>query len=216
MFKNRIEAGKLLAKKLVAYKDKEGVILAVPRGGVPLAAEVARELHLPLDIILVKKIGHPFNKEYAIGAAGMNDSFVIPHENVSDTYVNEEIQRIRIRLKEMQHQFLGEREPINLQNKTIIVIDDGIATGNTLLATIKILKKSMPSKIIIATPVVSRSAAQKLEVEVDELVSLMIPEYFNSVGGFYDDFRQVEDQEVIDCLAALKNDEMVKAGDDHQ
>lgn len=215
MFQNRIEAGILLGKKLAAYKDKPGVILAVPRGGVPLAAEVAKMLHLPLDIILVKKIGHPLNKEYAIGAAGLKDSFVIPHDNVSDAYIDEEIERIRIRLKEMQHIFLGDREPLNLQDKTIIVIDDGIATGNTLLATIKILKKSKPARIIIATPVVSRSAAQKLEMEVGELVSLLIPGHFNSVGSFYNDFRQVEDQEVISCLAALNKDQAVKAGDDH-
>ncbi|MBP9097608.1 MAG: phosphoribosyltransferase, partial [Ferruginibacter sp.] len=132
MFRNRMEAGLMLAARLQKYKDKAGVILAVPRGGVPVAYAVAKELGLPVQLILTKKIGHPLNKEYAIGAAGLSDYFVIPHENVTDEYIEAELVRIRTRLREMQKLFMGNKVPLSLEGKTVIVVDDGIATGNTL------------------------------------------------------------------------------------
>ena len=119
-----MEAGIMLAARLQKYKDKEGVILAVPRGGVPVAYAVAKELGLPVQLILVKKIGHPMNKEYAIGAAGLTDYFVIPHENVTDEYIKSELIRIRTRLHEMQKHFMGSKAPLSLEGKTVIVIDD--------------------------------------------------------------------------------------------
>ena len=204
MFENRIEAGMLLASKLRKYQNQVGVILAVPRGGVPVAYEVAKELNLPLEIILVKKLGHPTNEEYAIGAVGLEDSFIVPHENVTQFYINAQIQKVRSRLIEMKRKFMGDKEPENLQGKTVIVIDDGIATGNTLLATIRILKKSKPGKIIVAAPVISRSAAKLLSGEVDELITVLIPETFYGVGAFYEDFTQVSDEEVIEYLDKLR------------
>lgn len=200
MFRNRTEAGKRLAKKLAAFKNQPGVVLAVPRGGVPVAYEVARELNLPLEIILVKKLGHPMNKEYAIGAIGLDDYFVIPHDDVSDSYIEDEVKRVRERLVEMQKKFMGERKPSDLREKTLIVIDDGIATGNTLMATVQILKKDQPGKIIIAVPVISRSAFEKLSREADEVIALSIPETFYGVGAFYEDFTQLTDGEVVRYL----------------
>jgi len=187
----------MLAARLKKYKGDPGVVLAVPRGGVPVAYEVARELGFPLEVILTKKIGHPMNKEYAIGAASLSDYFVIPHDNVSDEYINREVEKIRHKLKEMYVKFMGDKEPESLTNKTVLVIDDGIATGNTLLATVNVLRKSNPEKIIIAVPVASESAITKLSREVDEVVTVYVPEEFYGVGAFYDDFDQVSDEEVL-------------------
>jgi putative phosphoribosyl transferase len=210
MFQDRIEAGLLLAAKLKKYKNREGIVLAVPRGGVPVAYAVANELSFPVEVILTKKIGHPVNKEYAIGAASLTDYFIIPHENVSDEYIEQELKRVRSRLKEMYVRFMGDKEPENLTGKTVIVIDDGIATGNTLLGTIHVLRKGKPGKIIIGVPVASKSAVEKLSKEVDEVVTVLIPEEFYGVGAFYKDFEQVSDDEVMFYLDKLR--ELKKAG----
>lgn len=210
MFQNRIEAGFLLAAKLRKYKNDPGIVLAVPRGGIPVAYAVAKELGFPIEVILTKKIGHPMNKEYAIGAASLTDYFIIPHENISEEYIQQEVERIRIRLKEMYKRFMGDREPESLEGKTVIVIDDGIATGNTLMGTVNVLRKSKPGKIVIAVPVASKSAVNKLSSEVDELIALLIPEEFYGVGAFYEDFEQVSDEEVMLYLDKLR--ELRKAG----
>ena len=191
-----MEAGLMLAARLQKYKDKAGVILAVPRGGVPVAYAVAKELGLPVQLILTKKIGHPLNKEYAIGAAGLSDYFVIPHDNVTDDYIEEELTRIRTRLREMQKLFMGNKVPLSLEGKTVIVVDDGIATGNTLLGTINLLRKSKPGKIVIGVPVASGKAVEKLSKVADEIVSVLVPHEFYGVGAFYEDFQQVTDEEV--------------------
>jgi predicted phosphoribosyltransferase len=210
MFRNRTEAGLLLAAKLKKYKNTPGVVLAVPRGGVPVAYAVAKELGFPIEVILTKKIGHPVNKEYAIGAASLTDYFIVPHDNVTDEYIEKELQRIRRRLKEMYTKFMGDKEPENLKGKTVILVDDGIATGNTLLGTVNVLRKSNPGKIVIGVPVASKSAVQKLLKEVDEVVAVMIPEEFYGVGAFYDDFEQVSDEEVMFYLDKLR--ELRKVG----
>jgi putative phosphoribosyl transferase len=210
MFRDRIEAGLLLAEKLKKYQGDPGVILAVPRGGVPVAYAVARELGFPLEVILTKKIGHPLNKEYAIGAVSLTDEFIIPHPDASQEYIDDEIERVRKKLKEMYHKFMGDKEPANLEGKTVILIDDGIATGNTLLASINLLKKNKPAKIVIAVPVASLHAVQKLRKEVDDVISVLISELFYGVGAFYEDFEQVTDDEVIYYLDKLR--ELRKAG----
>jgi putative phosphoribosyl transferase len=210
MFQNRSEAGMLLASKLRKYQNIPGVLLAVPRGGVPVAYEVAKELNMPLEVILVKKLGHPLNKEYAIGAVSLKDMFVIPHENVTDFYIQKQVEKIRLRLQEMQERFMGEKEPENIQGRTIIIIDDGVATGNTLLATIRLLRKEKPLKIVVAVPVISKSAARKITLAADELIAVLIPETFYGVGQFYDDFTQVSDDEVATYLQKLRH--MKQAG----
>ena len=210
IFQNRIEAGLLLADKLKNYQAGAGLVLAIPRGGVPVAYAVAKELGLPIELILTKKIGHPTNKEYAIGAASLTDYFTIPHENVTEEYIQNEVARIRTRLKEMYKIFMGDQQPADLQGKTVIIIDDGIATGNTLLGTIQLLRKSKPGKIIIAVPVASKSAVNKLAKEVDEVVVVYIPDPFYGVGAFYEDFEQVTDEEVIYYLEKMR--ELKKAG----
>jgi putative phosphoribosyl transferase len=210
MFQDRVEAGLLLAEKLKKYKNQEGIVLAVPRGGVPVAYAVARELGFPIEVVLTKKIGHPANKEYAIGAASLTDYFIIPHENVTEEYIENELRIIRSRLKEMYRRFMGDREPENLAGKTVIVIDDGIATGNTLLGTVNVLRKSKPGKIIIGVPVASKSAVEKLSKKVDEVVAVLVPDELYGVGAFYKDFEQVSDEEVLFYLDKLS--ELRKAG----
>jgi putative phosphoribosyl transferase len=210
MFRDRIEAGLLLAARLKKYKNDPGIVLAVPRGGVPVAYAVARELGFPIEVILTKKIGHPMNKEYAIGAASLTDYFIVPHDDVTDEYIEREVQRVRSRLKEMYVRFMGDKEPENLRGKTVIVIDDGIATGNTLLGTVNVLRKSKPGKIVIAVPVASKNAVEKLSTEVDEIVAVMSPEEFYGVGAFYENFAQVSDEEVEFYLDKLR--ELRKAG----
>ncbi len=118
------------------------------------------------------------NKEYAIRAVSLTDYFIVPHDDVTEFYIKQEVERIRTRLKEMYKIFMGDREPENLKGKTVIVIDDGIATGNTRMGTVNVLRKSKPGKIVIAVPVASKSAVQKLSKEVDEVVAVLIPEEF--------------------------------------
>ena len=210
MFQNRIEAGLLLAAKLRKYKKDAGIVLAVPLGGVTVAYAVAKELGFPIEVILTKKIGHPMNKEYAIGAASLTDYFIIPHENVSEEYIQQEVEKIHTRLKETYKIFMGDREPENLKGKTVIVIDDGIATVNTLMGSVNVLRKIKPGKIVIAVPVASKSTVNKLSSEVDEVIALLIPEEFYGVGAFYEDFEQVSDEEVNFYLDKLR--ELRKAG----
>ena len=210
MFRDRIQAGLLLASMLKKYTNDRGIVLAVPRGGVPVAYAVARELGFPIEVILTKKIGHPFNKEYAIGATSLTDYFIVPHDNVTEEYIEQELRRVRARLKEMYVRFMGDKEPESLRGKTVILIDDGIATGNTLLGTINVLQKSNPGKIVIGVPVASKSAVEKLSKEVDEIVAVTIPEEFYGVGAFYENFAQVSDEEVEFYLDKLR--ELRKAG----
>ncbi len=206
MFRDRMEAGSLLAGKLKKFYDQNGLVLAVPRGGIPVAYVVAKELGFPLDIILTKKIGHPVNREYAIGAVSLTDHFVVPHEQVSEKYIGKEIKKIRKRLMEMQQGFLGGKKPEPVKGKTVIIIDDGIATGNTLLSTVHMLRKSNPAKIVVAAPVASSGAVKKLAAEADEVVVVLIPEAFYGVGAFYEDFHQVSDEEVMYYLDLFKNE----------
>ncbi len=206
MFRNREEAGVLLATRLEKFFGDKGLVLAVPRGGIPVAYMVARELGFPLDIVLTKKIGHPYNEEYAIGAVSLTDYFIVPHERVSETYIQEEINKIRSRLREMQYLFTGGNKQETIENKTVIVIDDGMATGNTLLSTIQMLRKARPSKIIVAVPVASASAVRKLSAVADEVIAYLIPKEFTGVGAYYEDFHQVSDEEVIYFLDKFKNE----------
>ncbi|GAB2981415.1 phosphoribosyltransferase [Mucilaginibacter puniceus] len=207
MFKDRIQAGKLLALKLQKYKNEAGVVLAVPRGGVPVGYQVARELGFPLEVVLTKKIGHPNHKEYAIGAASLTDYFVLPHRNIPPEYIERELVAIRTRLKEMYGKFMGDAPSVNIKGKTVIIIDDGIATGNTILGTIRLIRQGQPGKIVIGSPVASKESVQRLAKEADAIVTVFEPEEFYGVGAFYKNFNEVSDDEVmfyLEKLARLK------------
>ena len=203
MFQNRTEAGQLLAVRLKAYHARPDVILAVPRGGVPVACQVANILHIPLDLLLIKKLGHPMSSEYAIGAVGLDNQFIVPHEEVPQSYIERETANVRARLQDMRKKFMVNKEAAVVTGKTVIIIDDGIATGNTLMAAIQVLRKSKPAKIVVAVPVASQSAVNKIAPEVDKLMVVLIPQHFHGVGKFYKDFTQVTDEEVLACLNKL-------------
>jgi predicted phosphoribosyltransferase len=210
MFSDRQEAGKLLARELEKYKQiSSGIVLAIPRGGVPLGYEVSKALHLPLDLILTKKIGHPFNKEYAIGAVSLTDSIIDPHPDVTREYIDSEIKTVREKLMSMSEKYLNGKKHADLKDKTVIVVDDGIATGNTLLATIQMIRKQQPARIVVAVPVAPPAAIQKIKPAADEVISLIITPDFGGVGFFYENFRQVSDEEVIQYL--FKRDEELRA-----
>lgn len=200
IFKDRIEAAILLSEKLKKYKNSNSVVLSVPRGGVPLGHEIAKNLQLPLDIVLSKKIGHPFNKEFAIGAVSMDSTFLDDHPDVPKEYLEKEIVRLRSLLREKYKLYRGDRDPIILKDKNVILVDDGIATGNTLLASIEMLRKQHPAKIIVAVPVLPYDTLPIFEEHTDEFVYLIASKHFRGVGGFYEDFQQVEDDEVIQML----------------
>jgi predicted phosphoribosyltransferase len=204
MYFDRIEAGIILAKELDRYKDVPGVVLAVPRGGVPIAYIVAKELNMPIDLLLTKKIGHPTNSEYAIGAVSLTDRYIVPHENIPDEYIETETENIRKRLQQLYKKFMGNQEPEPITGKTVIIIDDGIATGNTLMSTIGMIKKNHPSRIVVAVPVASTMALEKISAVVDEVVCPLVPPYFYGVGGFYENFEQVSDEEVMDYLEKFR------------
>jgi putative phosphoribosyl transferase len=210
MFKDRTEAGVLLAAKLNKYKNDTGIILAVPRGGIPVAYVVAREFDFPLEVILTKKLTHPIHKEYAIGAASLTDHFIVPHKEVTKQYIQQELKAVRTRLGEMQRKFMGDKQPENIEGKTVIVIDDGMATGNTVLNTIQVLRKGKPAKLIVAVPVSSKSAVYKLSKEADEVITVMIPDQFHGLAAFYNNFHEVSDDEVLFYLEKMNR--LRKAG----
>lgn len=202
-FKDRKEAGQILAIKLQKYKDDDAIVLAIPRGGVPLGYAIAKSLKLPLEVVLSKKIGHPLHKEYAIGAVTLKNrvlSDVTSH--ISSEYIEMETKRIREKLKKRFHEYYGNRKPLPLKGHTLIVVDDGIATGNTILSTIEMLFEEKPHKIIVAIPVASNNALRKLQHSqyIDEVVCLLVPENFRAVGQFYQDFEQVDDATVARLL----------------
>ena len=210
MFRDRIDAGLQLAEKLKNYRNKTAIVLAIPRGGVPVGYIVARSLNLPLDLLLSKKIGHPHNPEYAIGAVSLSDRIIIPHSEVPPDYIEAETLRLRGKLKDQWALFRGETRPLSIRGKIVIIIDDGMATGNTLRSTLPMLRRQHPQKIIVAVPVSPRAAFDKIAAEADEVVSLLIPPDFYGVGQFYEDFKQVEDDEVKKYLNAMAED--IEAG----
>jgi predicted phosphoribosyltransferase len=203
MFKDRNEAGFLLARKLTNYEDTDAIILAVPRGGIPLGFIMAQKLNLPLEIVLSKKIGHPLFKEYAIGAVTLHNRILSDAAtDVPASYIDQETERIRSKLKKRYREYYGGREPLKLKGRILIVVDDGIATGNTMLSIIKMLHDEKPEKIVVAIPVAPPDVIKKLEASpfIDEVVCLLVPDHFRAVGQFYLNFDQVDDNEVIRLL----------------
>ncbi|PWA07394.1 phosphoribosyltransferase [Flavobacterium psychrotolerans] len=198
--KDRMEAGLLLSDKLKKYQDSDTIILAIPRGGVPVGYVIAKSLHLPLDIVLSKKIGHPNNKEFAIGAVSMNSLLINELPEVPNSYIEDEIIRLRKVMQEKYERYMGNRKPLEIKGKNVIVVDDGIATGNTLMVCINMLRKKEPKKIIVAVPVIPFETVAIFRQKADEFIYLMAPKYFTGVGAFYEKFDQVEDDEVIRLL----------------
>ncbi len=203
MFKDRIDAGRQLAEKLTIYKDQENVlILAIPRGGLPLGAIIAKSLNAPLDVALSKKIGHPYNKEYAIGAVSLESTILDNAIGVTKGYIEEETKRIRKKLKKRYEQYYSNRSPMNVKDKIVIIVDDGIATGNTVLATAELVVGQKAKEVIVAIPVAPKSTRDSLKSSsyIDDVICLQTPSNFQAVGQFYMEFPQITDEEAIKIL----------------
>ncbi|MDH3671984.1 MAG: phosphoribosyltransferase [Gammaproteobacteria bacterium] len=209
-FKNRTEAGKKLADALKRYRDKDGIVYGLPRGGLPLAVEIAQALHMPLDLIIPRKIGHPFNPEYAICAVSENGDMVCDEWEVAQIdqqWFQEKVKTERQESRRRHERYLGGRAPLPAAGKTVILVDDGIATGLTMRAAIRDAKHRRPARIVVAIPVTPKDTAAILRQEVDDLVALDIPEfYLGAVGAYYDEFPQITDEEVIELLQLAETD----------
>lgn len=205
-FLNRKDAGQKLAEALKKYKNAEdALIIALPRGGVVIGFEAAKILNLPLDIVVPRKIGAPANPEFAIGAItetgeGIFDEITIGAYGITESYLQNEIKKEKAEAKRRLTLYRGTRPPLNLKNKTAIILDDGLATGLTMRAAVKTAKKLGATKIVAAIPVTSPEAAELVKKEVDELIYLDAPAFFGAVGSFYKEFGQTTDEEVIELL----------------
>lgn len=207
-FRNREEAGKLLGEKLLSYNFKNPIIFGIPRGGVIVAYQISKILKSPLSVVIVSKIPAYFDSEYGIGAL-TEDGKIILREPVNDDYLNKIVEKIKIKIKKRVELYRGKKDIENLSNKTAIIVDDGIATGETITAAINSIKNKEPEKIVVAVPVSSIDAKLKIEKEVDYFVSLYTPEIFYAVSMFYEDFEQVEDDYVINILKKGENNERI-------
>jgi len=199
MFKNREEVGRLLAKRLSSYKGKKDVlVLGIPRGGIATAAEIARELTLPLDIVVVKKIGAPHNEELAVGAVGLNEIYlnvdVVRSSEVSQDYIAKIAKEKQKEVKRRYALLRGKKPMYTVKGKIIILVDDGVATGATMMMAIKIIRQQSPAKIVVAIPVAPPETVRELEKEADTVVCLERPAFFMAIGQFYEQFPQIEDK----------------------
>jgi predicted phosphoribosyltransferase len=200
LFKNREEAGIRLTQLLMDYREQDAVVYALPRGGVVLGAEIAKVLKAPLDIIISKKIGHPSNPEYAVcalaedGAPICNQSEI---ERLGHHWLEEEKHKAREEIRRRREEYLGNTAQREIKGKTAIIVDDGIATGLTMIASIEEMKLHEPKEIVVAIPIVPHLTALKLEGMVDKVVSVEdTSDFLGAVGAYYEDFPQVDDEEV--------------------
>jgi putative phosphoribosyl transferase len=220
LFQNRIDAGQKLARALMKYRARHPVILALPRGGVPVAAEVAAALDAPLDLILVRKVGVPSQPELAMGAVtdGAQPTIVRNSEIIElcgiserqfDAVCKEELTEIERR----RARYVGDRARSEVKGQVVIIIDDGIATGATTLAAIQAIRSRNPKELVLAVPVAPLDTVKKLRSEVDALVCLDTPQDFGAIGYFYRDFRQVGDEEVVAILKRFPANRLSRAPD---
>jgi len=206
-FANRAEAGRELAAKLAGYRDQNPVILALPRGGVPVAAEIAAALNAPLDLILVRKIGVPYEPELAMGAVADGDASlvvrnedVIRHLDIADADFKAACEAELAEIERRRQRYLGNRRRAEVAGRTAIVVDDGIATGATTRAALRATRARKPTRLVLAVPVAPADSLDELRADADDIVCLESHELFGAIGYYYRDFRQISDEEVIDIL----------------
>ncbi|MEH2027083.1 phosphoribosyltransferase [Nostoc sp.] len=219
LFKDRRFAGQVLAKELAAYaNDPDVLVLGLPRGGVPVAFEVAKALNAPLDVLVVRKLGVPDQEELAMGAIASGGVRIVNKNIISQVKISDEvISRVAVqeeRELERREQLYRPNRPLrDLQGRTVILVDDGLATGATMWAALVTVQKQQPAQIVIAVPVAAPETCQELETEVDEIVCISTPSPFHSVGLWYESFPQTTDEEVRNLLAkAAKNGEAIPLG----
>jgi predicted phosphoribosyltransferase len=213
-FRDRREAGRLLAEKLVEYADRPDVIvLALPRGGVPIAYEVARALNAPLDVFLVRKLGVPGHEEFAMGAIATGGVRVINDEavralGIPDYLIEAVAAKEQQELTRRERLYRDGRPPSDIRGKTVILVDDGLATGFTMLAAIKALRKQQTGRIVVAVPIAPPETCDQLREQADDVICAVTPEPFYAVGLWYEDFSQTTDDEVRDLLTRANKEIM--------
>jgi len=206
LFRNRTHAGQVLARMLEEYSNRDDVlVLAVPRGGVPVASEIAKALHAPLDVFLVRKLGVPGQEELAMGAIATGgirvlNYAVVNHLGVPDHVIDTATKAEQRELDRREQAYRGTREPPEVRGRTIILVDDGLATGSTMRAAVTALRQQKPARIIVAVPVAAASTCQEFRQEVDQIICATTPEPFYGVGQWYEDFSQTTDEDVRDLL----------------
>jgi len=207
-FRDRKGAGRLLARRLAEYANRDDVIvLALPRGGVPVGFEVARALHAPLDVFVVRKLGVPGHEELAMGAIASGgvlvlEPEVVEHLGIPPHVINEVAAREGRELLRREREYRDDRPEPEFRGRTAILVDDGLATGSTMRAAVKALRTRQPAKIVVAVPVAAPSSCSELAAEVDEIVCARTPEDFHAVGEWYQEFGQTTDEEVRELLQA--------------
>lgn len=212
-FKNRIQAGAQLAKRLARYAGRsDAIVLALPRGGVPVGFAAASALDLPLDILLVKKLGVPGHEEYAMGAIAGGGFYVLQSEvlhmlGIPDSIVEAVAQDALKEIERREKLYRANRPALPLAGQSVILADDGLATGATMLVAVNVLRLAKPARIVVAVPVAAPDACRMLQSEVDEIICLSIPEPFHAVGVWYEDFSQTSDDEVTSLLAQAQRDQ---------
>lgn len=205
-YRNRSEAGRLLAAELGRYKSgRDVLVLGLARGGLPVASEVANALDAPLDVLVVRKLGAPMQPELAIGALAADGARVLNREIIGELglsaySVDLITRREQAEVERRESVYRSGRPPLDLKDRIVILIDDGLATGSTMLAAVRFAKKRSPQKVVLAVPVASIQALEMLRPEVDECVCLATPDWFHAVGAWYRDFQQVTDAEVKTLL----------------
>ncbi|MGA7579639.1 MAG: phosphoribosyltransferase [Desulfobaccales bacterium] len=207
-FRDRVDAGRRLAALLAGYQNQDAVVYALPRGGVPVALVIADALNCPLDLIIIRKIGHPWNPEYGLGAIAEDGLLVVQEEELArldrDWFAAAQQRELKEAARRRQL-YLGGRQPLSAAGKIAILVDDGIATGSTMLVAVKKLRREKPARMVVAVPVAPKETAQRFAGIVDEFVAVSIPETFwGAIGYYYDDFTQVSDEEVVALLQGHK------------
>jgi predicted phosphoribosyltransferase len=205
LFRDRRDAGRVLAGLLDGYRDRPGVIvLGLPRGGVPVAYEVATALGAPLDVFIVRKLGVPGREELAMGAIASGGVMVLNPEVIAYGVDRAEIERVTQReqreLERRERVFRGDRPPMRVAGRTVVLVDDGLATGSTMRAAVRALRQEGAGRIIVAVPVAAPSVCAEMEAEADQVVCAATPEPFRAVGLWYEDFAQTSDEEVRELL----------------
>lgn len=206
-FLDRNDAGEKLRKSLTQYKGSDGVVLALPRGGVVTAWPIAKYLHVPLDLVITRKIGHPFQPEYALAAIAENGDVLVRNkielEEVDQEWLKNEIRKERKEADRRRKVYSTGKKPEDVKGKIAIIVDDGIATGLTMRAAIAAVKKKKPLKIVVAVPVAPEEAAEEIEAVVDDFVCISrepLGKFRGSIGSYYRSFPQVNDEEVVKIL----------------
>ena len=205
-FKDRTDAGRQLAALVTHLRDLDAIVLALPRGGLPVAYEIARELGAPLDILNVRKLGVPWQQELAMGAIATGGVRVVNDDVIEaagiTTAVLEEVTNLeRLELNRREHAYRGGKPAPDLRGRTVILVDDGIATGATMRAAIRLIRAQYPARVVLAVPVAQASVADELWRQVDELVCVIRPRELYAIAVWYDDFPQLSDEDVQSILA---------------